>query len=200
MVIGKGMVSGKGAGAAVTATATLGLGLWVAGDQRPGPFEGGLQRWIIEEFSRDGLLLRLFLLPTEPYVLIPLIALMTFVCAARRRWDAVALCLAGTLLPVALNTWVLKPLFDRPLNGYLAYPSGHTVSLVATLTVLTVLARAGTARAVTAAVAVVVTVTAGIGLVGSGYHYPVDVIGGACFAVAAVLTVSILLGRLRVDR
>ncbi|GAA4564232.1 phosphatase PAP2 family protein [Planotetraspora kaengkrachanensis] len=187
-------MSGKGAGAAVTATVTLGLGLWVAGD-RPGPVEGGLQRWIVEEFSRDTLLLRLLLLPTEPYVLIPLIALTALACAVRRRWDAAAFCLAGTLLPVALNTWVLKPLFDRPLNGYLAYPSGHTVSLVAALTVLAVLAAPGTARAVAAAVAAVVTVMAGIGLVGSGYHYPVDVIGGACFAIAAVLTTSIPLRR-----
>ncbi|GII30347.1 phosphatase PAP2 family protein [Planotetraspora mira] len=190
----------KGAGAAVTAAITLGLGSWVAGDRQPNALDGGLQRWIDGVFAHEGALLRLFVLPTEPYILLTLIALMTLVCAAQRRWEGVILCLAGTALPVALNTWVLKPLFDRPLKDYLAYPSGHTVSLVATLTVLVVLARPGAARAVAAAVAVVVTVMAGIGLVGSGFHYPVDVIGGACFAIAAVLTASIVLGRRRGGR
>jgi membrane-associated phospholipid phosphatase len=194
------VISGKTTGIGAAVTAVIALGLWVAGDRQPNALDGDLLRWTSGTFAHEGALLHLFVLPTEPYVLLSLIALMVLVCVAQRRWDGVILCLAGTALPVAINTWVLKPLFDRPLKDYLAYPSGHTVSLVATLTVLVVLARPGAARAVTAAVAAVVTVMAGIGLVGSGYHYPVDVVGGACFAIAAVLTTSIPLGRRRVNR
>jgi membrane-associated phospholipid phosphatase len=178
--------------AVVTALGTLGLGLWVAGDQAPKAVDAGLLDAINGTFARERPLLQLFLQPTEPYVLIPLIAVMAFCCAGQRRWDGLVLCLVGTLVPVALNSWVLKPLFDRRLKDYLAYPSGHTVSLVATLTVLALLARPGPARRLVVVLAAVVTAAAGIALVGLGYHYPIDVAGGACFAIAAVLSLSIL--------
>ncbi|TVT32470.1 phosphatase PAP2 family protein, partial [Amycolatopsis rhizosphaerae] len=145
-------------------------------------------------------LLDLFVQPTEPYVLLPLIALITLLCALGRHWRGALLCVAGTAIPVALNSWVLKPLFDRHLKDYLAYPSGHTVSLVAVLTVLVLLARPGTGRLVSGALAVLVTAVAGVGLVGLGYHYPIDVAGGALFAVAAVLGVSLSVSFLPVPR
>ncbi|GHF65353.1 hypothetical protein GCM10017566_43610 [Amycolatopsis bartoniae] len=136
-------------------------------------------------------LLTLLVQPTEPYVLIPLVAVMVAVSALHRDRAAVLLCLAGPTVPLALNTWLLKPLFGHHIDGYLAYPSGHTVGLVSVLAVLVLLARPGTARATTALVAAAVTTAAGFGLVGFGYHYPVDVVGGTCFAVAAVLTLSL---------
>lgn len=158
--------------AAVAALAGIALGLWVPGGAVP--------------VDHGGVLLEIMVQPTEPYVLLPAIALLTAWCAGKRRWDGVLLCLAGSLLPVAVNTWLLKPLFDRPLHDYLAYPSGHTVSLVAVLTVVVLLAK----RMLVAVLAGVVTVIAGVALVGLGYHYPVDVAGGACFAVAMVLTIA----------
>jgi membrane-associated phospholipid phosphatase len=179
--------------AIVAGLGTLGLGLWVAGDQAPNAADTGLLDAITAAFARQHALLELVVQPTEPYVLIPLIAVMAVCCAGQRRWDGLLLCLSATTVPIALNSWVLKPLFDRRLKDYLAYPSGHTVSLVATLTVLALLARPGPARRLVIAVATVVTSTAGIALVGLGYHYPIDVAGGACFALSAVLSLSILL-------
>lgn len=171
--------------AGIAAVIALVLGGWP-----PAALERG-----VGDGTRQHALLELLVLPTEPYVLIPLIALITALCALQRRWHDAALCIAGTTMPVALNTWVLKPLFDHRLQDWLAYPSGHTVSLVATLTVLVLLARQGIAHVVMAVVAVAVTVAAGIGLVALGYHYPVDVVGGACVAVAAVLTLSLVTRR-----
>ncbi|HJQ46307.1 MAG TPA: phosphatase PAP2 family protein [Amycolatopsis sp.] len=156
--------------AALAALAVLVLGLWVPGGAPPATHDD----------------LRILLLPTQPYVLIPAVTVMAGACALKRRWDGLALCLLGGIVPVALNTWVLKPLFDRPLHDDLAYPSGHTVSLVSVLTVLVLLVR----RLLVAALAVAVTALAAIGLVGTGYHYPVDVAGGACVAIAAVLTIA----------
>jgi membrane-associated phospholipid phosphatase len=176
----------------VAALVALGLGLWVAGDQLPNAVDRGIRDGIDGAFTHQESVLRLFVVSTEPYVLIPLIAVMAVLCALQHRWHDTVFCVAGTALPVALNTWVLKPLFDRPLKDYLAYPSGHAVSLVSALTVLVLLARPGIARSVTSAIAAVITVAAGIGLVGLGYHYPLDVVGGACFAVAAVLSLSIV--------
>ncbi|HVV09248.1 phosphatase PAP2 family protein [Amycolatopsis sp.] len=150
------------------------------------PYGGGVP-------AHQSVLLDLFVAPTEPYVLIPLVALMTVLCGLQRQWRDAVLCVLGAVVPVLLNTFVLKFVFAHHLDDYLAYPSGHSVSLVAPLTVLVLLAGQGIARVVTFVVAAVVTVLAGIGLVGLGYHYPLDVVGGACFAVAAVLTLSLLL-------
>lgn len=132
------------------------------------------------------------LIPTEPYVLLPLIALIVLLEALQRDWRAVALAACGSAVPVALNTWAVKPLFHHQLHDYLGYPSGHTVSLVSTLTVLVLLARQGISTVITLVAATAVTVAAGAGLVEAGYHYPVDVIGGACFAVAVTLAVSLV--------
>jgi membrane-associated phospholipid phosphatase len=160
----------KGAAVVVLVALGIALGMWVPAGAPPAADDD----------------LRIFLLPTEPYVLIPAVAVIAAVCGLKRRWDGLALCLLGSIAPVVLTTWVLKPLFDRPLHDYLAYPSGHAVSLVSVLTVLVLLVR----RVLVAALAVAVAVLAGIGLVGAGYHYPVDVVGGACFAIAAVVTIE----------
>lgn len=131
------------------------------------------------------------LIPTEPYVLLPLTGIVVIFEALRRDWRAVAFAVLGTAVPVALNSWVAKPLFHHRLHDYLTYPSGHTVNLVATLTVLVLLARQGIARAVAVAAAVLATGIGGTGLVEAGYHYPLDVLGGVCFAVAVTFAVSL---------
>lgn len=140
-------------------------------------------------------LLRVLVLPTEPYVLLPVLALLLGWCLfVRRPWDALFVVL-GPAIAVAANTWLLKPLFDRWKGDTLVYPSGHTVSLVATLVVMFVLAR-GLARTIVAAVGAVLLIGATIGMIGLGYHYLTDIIGGTLFAVAAVLAAHGLLTRL----
>ncbi|WP_166459433.1 phosphatase PAP2 family protein [Amycolatopsis pithecellobii] len=170
--------------AVLAALGMVALGLW------PPAF---LQRGLGD--GTHSTLLDILVLPTEPYVLIPVIALIAGFQVLRRRWRETAFCVAATALPLALNTWVLKPLFGHELRGDLAYPSGHTVGLATTLIVLVFLTR----QWLLAIIAAAVTAAAGIGLVGLGYHYPVDVLGGACLAVAAVFTLSLVLrpGRAR---
>lgn len=132
--------------------------------------------------------LHVLVFPTEPYVLLPVLALLAGWCLYRsRRRDALFVVLAPALA-VAANTWVLKPLFDRWKGDTLVFPSGHTVSLVATLVVGFVLVH-GRARTVTTVVGVVLLVGAAAGMVGLGYHYLTDVVGGTFFAVFAVLAV-----------
>lgn len=126
------------------------------------------------------------LLPTEPYVLLPVLALLAFWCLrGSRRRDALFVVL-GPALAVAANTWVLKPLFDRWKGDTLVYPSGHTVSMVATLVVVFVLTGR---RILTVVGGAVLLAGVTIGMIGLGYHYPTDVVGGAAFAVFAVLSV-----------
>ena len=144
--------------------------------------------------SRD--FLTFLVLSTQPYVLVPAILLVAAVClAARRRRDAL-LAVAGPSIAISLNTWALKPLFDREATGpgvanTLAYPSGHTVSLVSTLVVLTLLARPGVATAVTAVIGAVLLAAAGLGMIGLGYHYFTDIVGGTLFATAEVFALRL---------
>jgi membrane-associated phospholipid phosphatase len=163
--------------AGVCALLTFVLGLVSVGDHAQSSV-AGWPRWV----------LRALVLPTEPYVLLPALALLVAWCLyVSRPWDALFVVLAPGFA-VAANTWVLKPLFDRWKGDTLVYPSGHTVSFVATVVVVVVLVH-GRARAITAVVGAVLLVGVAVGMVGLGYHYLTDVVGGGFFAVFAVLAV-----------
>jgi membrane-associated phospholipid phosphatase len=142
--------------------------------------------------------LHALVLPTEPYVLLPVLALLAGWCLSRsRRRDALFVVVAPAVA-VAANTWVLKPLFDRWKGDTLVYPSGHTVSMVATLVVVFVLTR-GRARAIVAGTGALLVVCVTAGMVGLGYHYATDIPGGTFFAVSAVLALHGLRTRVRTD-
>jgi membrane-associated phospholipid phosphatase len=134
---------------------------------------------------------RVLVLPTEPYVVLPALALLVFWCRSRP-WDAVFVVVAPALA-VAANTWVLKPVFDRWKGDTLVYPSGHTVSLAATLVVAYVLIERS--RTLVVVLGVVLLTGATLGMVGLEYHYATDVPGGVLFAIFAVLVTHGLLSR-----
>ncbi|ONF64131.1 phosphatase PAP2 family protein [Amycolatopsis keratiniphila] len=168
------------------------LGVLVSGEGVSGPDELAV-RWVERAFGPGTDLLRLLVLPTEAYVLIPVAVLAAVLCLiGGRRLEAV-LTIVGPLVAILANTWVLKPLFGRWKYTYLAYPSGHTVALVAVLTVLVLLARPGVAKAVIATVGAVALCGVTIGMIGLGYHYLTDVVGGTLFAVATVCATWVLL-------
>ncbi len=156
------------------------LGLPFAGGDTPGALDSAAAGAV----ARLGpVAARILVLPTEPYVVFALAALAVFLCLRAGRRQEAALALGGPLLAILLNTWVLKPLYDRWKNGTLVYPSGHTVGLVAVLTVLVLLTR----RTYVVVLSAVALLAATAGLIGMGYHYLTDVVGGALFAVAVVL-------------
>jgi membrane-associated phospholipid phosphatase len=164
----------------IAGVCALALGLVFAGDRTP----SAVDDWFRDMVAGwpDGVL-RVLVLPTEPYVLLPVLALLAGWCLYRSRpWDALFVAV-GPGVALAVNTWVLKPLFDRWKGDTLVYPSGHTVGLVATLVVVFVLVRG---RAITAIVGAVPLIGAAIGMVGLGYHYVTDIVGGTLFAVFAV--------------
>lgn len=168
------------------------LGFLVSGEVVAGP-DTIAASWVNRTFGADPELLRLLVLPTEAYVLIPVGLLAAGLCLLTRRRLEAVLAIAGPLLAILANAWLLKPVFGRWKHDYLAYPSGHTVSLVAVLTVLVLLARPGVATAVIAAVGVVALCSVTVGMIGLGYHYLTDVVGGTLFGVAAVLGTWLLL-------
>lgn len=178
-------------GALLTAT----LGILFAGGRTGSAFDDAVRHSISGELGDQPRLLRVLVLPTQPYVLVPALVLVAVVRVLRRDRPGAVLTAAGPAFVVAVNTWVLKPLFDRRTHDYLAYPSGHTVSLVATVTVFALLVRTILARWTVVAAGALLTVTAGTGMIGLGYHYATDVLGGAGFAVAGVLLMAVLVGR-----
>ena len=160
------------------------LGLPFVGDRGPSGVDEAA--WSAVAGWPHGVLTAL-VFPTEPYVVGAGVLLLAVWCLrGSRPWDALFVVLAPTSA-VAVNTWVLKPLFDRWKNDILVYPSGHTVIMVATLVVVFVLF-GRRVRLVVAAVGPVLVVAVAMGMVGLGYHYLTDVAGGAAFAVSAVVT------------
>lgn len=155
--------------------------------QRPTSVDSALADGLGSGLGGQEDLLRLLVLPSEPVVLLPAVALIAGLCALQRRWPDAALALIGPAVAVGLNSWVLKPLFGWLSDDRLAYPSGHTASLVAVATVLAVLARDGLATWVAATVGFVLTAAAGAGMVVLGYHHPGDVLGGALVGLSVVL-------------
>ncbi|WP_433715485.1 phosphatase PAP2 family protein [Nocardia sp. CA-084685] len=126
-------------------------------------------------------------IPSNGYILIPLLLAAAAWFGCRGQWrQAVAMVVIPELV-VGLNSWVLKSLWDRPLHDYLAYPSGHTVHLVAIATAFVVLTDSMRARVVTIVIATVALVCAAVGMIGLGYHLPTDILGGAAVGIALVV-------------
>ncbi|GAA1209129.1 phosphatase PAP2 family protein [Prauserella alba] len=185
----------------VCALILLGTGAVVAGRHAPAAVDTPVAAFA-ERFG-EGVLTG-FVLPTEPPVWLAMLALLTAGALWRRRWGLAATAVAGPAVALALTTWVCKPLFGRWHGEHLAYPSGHTVALVSTLAVAVLFAPPAWRRGLVAASAVL-TGLAGLGLVGLGYHYATDVVGGAALAVAVTPVVARLAvrdrrGRLGVPR
>jgi membrane-associated phospholipid phosphatase len=172
------------------------IGVYYAGHTGPGALDTRVRFAINSRLGNHPVLLRDLVVPTSPYLLLPAIAVIVVVCLILRRRRDAALAAVGPAVAVAANTWVLKPLFDRQNDGFLAYPSGHTVSLVSTLTVLVLLARPVAARWIVVAVGAVLLIGAGTGMIGLGYHYFTDVVGGTFFAVAVVCAMRLATSRL----
>jgi membrane-associated phospholipid phosphatase len=187
--------------AVICALATLAMGLYFAGDTGPRGFDTAIKKALDTQLAGSHDLLTFLVLSTQPYVLVPVIVLVIAVCLALGRRRDALLAALGPAIAVSANTWILKPWFDRQsigfgIEGTLAYPSGHTVSLVSTLVVLALLARRGLATAVVTAMGAVLLIAATVGMIELGYHYCTDIAGGTFFAVAVVFSLRIAIDRL----
>jgi membrane-associated phospholipid phosphatase len=98
-------------------------------------------------------------------------------------------------------TTTLKPIIGRTIDGYFAYPSGHTggataLGVVAALLLIAVLRTPTGASAVLIVTGAVVSGgTMALALVADRAHYATDTLGGFCVAVAVVLTSALVIER-----
>lgn len=121
-----------------------------------------------------------------------------FFFAGRRR--AALLAILGPAAAAGVAEFVLKPLINRRINDALSFPSGHTTGAVAVAAVI-IVALLGpsrprwpaAARYALSALALLGAAAIATALVGSGYHYSTDTLGGFCVAVGVVLAVAWLI-------
>ena len=125
------------------------------------------------------------LLFTDPRVLAILLAGTLAVAVYQRRWRLAVVAVMSTAAALGLVR-LLKPLFDRQDGGVLAYPSGHTATMVVVMGVLVLVARA-------ALWAVLVAVAyCALGMIGQGvtFHYFTDTVGALLLGTAIVCTAA----------
>lgn len=151
-----------------------------------------LDRWCADRVASllggHDTVLSILAAPSTPLVVVPaVVAAAVYAWLHVGRFVALAV-VAAPLLAVALNTWALKPAFGRHLGDYLAYPSGHTVSLVSAVTAIALVLR----RTWIVVVGSVALVCVAIGMIGLGYHHVTDIVGGACVGVAVSVSVLAL--------
>jgi membrane-associated phospholipid phosphatase len=184
--------------AMLAASVVAGLAIRYAGDSTPGRVDGHLDRAV--DALPGHRIARMVIVLGSPGVVAVAAVVVTVICLLARRPRGAALAVAGPGVTGLVTTFG-KPLVDRTIGhaGELAFPSGHTggATSIALVVALLVAAAAGLGVGGTAALAAVCAIGAG-GVVGTGMiiggaHYPTDVVGGFCTAVAAVLVVALVL-------
>ncbi|MBF6327901.1 phosphatase PAP2 family protein [Nocardia transvalensis] len=181
------------AGVLVTVLVPLGF----PGDGGATGFDRVVGEWVHGALDAHPGVYRALVVPSNGYVLLPLLVVGAVWYAGRRQWWVVGFLLVAPEFVVAVNTWGLKPLWHRHLHDYLAYPSGHTVHFVAIATAFVLVAAETRTRVIEVSVAVVVLAGVAVGMVGLGYHYPTDVMGGSAAAVALIVAIYAVLGEIK---
>ena len=171
-------------GIALGGAVTLALPSTFPSDGGPSELDDSLAEPVHTALDSHHGVADVLVIPSNAYILLPLLLLGCAWFGYRREWSRAALMLVAPELIVAINTWLLKPLWHRHLHDYLAYPSGHTVHLVAIATAFIVLTDSPRARAVVLTVSVVGLAAAAVGMIALGYHLPTDILGGIAAAIA----------------
>lgn len=134
----------------------------------------------------------------SPLVVVTVAVLTAAVCLSLRRPKLAVLAVLGPGL-TGVATTLAKPVVGRTLDGYYAYPSGHTggataMALVAAVVLVAVLRpQPPHALVLILGTGLLVGATWTVLVVAVDYHYATDAVGGTLVAVAAVLGSALLI-------
>jgi undecaprenyl-diphosphatase len=178
---------------------TMILGLHYADTTEPGRIDRNLDIRIKARLAEHhGLLERLVNLG-DPQVIAAWSILLALVCLLLRRWRGALLCLVGPAIAGGLTDYVLKPLINRDYGGAgYSFPSGHTTGAfaVAMCVIVLLLDRNDLyieLRVVLGLIGLGLAAGVAASVVGLGYHYATDTVGGFCVALGVVLGLAILI-------
>jgi membrane-associated phospholipid phosphatase len=104
----------------------------------------------------------------------------------RRNWPRAVALLVGPVAAVVVSDWVMKPVVDRTYADVVSFPSG-TVTAVAAVATVAVLATPDPWRSLVAALGGTVTVLEAMSVVALRWHYPTDALAGLAVGVGVVL-------------
>lgn len=177
------------------------LGVLYAGNSRPATVDGWIQPAVegVRSPWRHVALAVDFL--GEPVGAATLVVVAVTGCLLLRRPRAAVLVVAGAGLSVGA-TKLIKPLMGRTIHGeHLSFPSGHAAFLTALAVVVALLAagRPGIGRPAGLSFVLAAALVAGAAMgwtqVALGAHYPTDVLGGWCTALAVTPATAWLVDR-----
>ncbi|WP_438489469.1 phosphatase PAP2 family protein [Streptomyces sp. S186] len=179
--------------AVLAALVVVVVGVLYAGDGKPGMVDGWIQPAVdgVRPPWRYGALAMDFL--GEPGGAVVLVVAIVTGCLLLRCPRAAVFAVAGVGMSAGAAT-LLKHLVGRTIHGdgNLSYPSGHTAFLTAVALVVALLAtgRLGLGRTAGTLLVLGAALVAGAAMgwaqVALGAHYPTDVLGGWCTALAVV--------------
>ena len=176
------------------------LGLLLRGQAQPDRLDSVVDSAMIASFTGHRGVLPWLALPGSTIPLIAVSAAIAIGCLIARRPNGVVLAVTAVPMTAFLDDTVVKHLVNRTHLGRLSFPSGHTASAMTLAAVLGVLlhdpARRSATRVARAALVLVasgIAALVAVGVIGLGWHYFTDTVGGIALGAGTVLTLAFLI-------